>query len=485
MAGSAGFLYSALAVLRHLHFQSQAFDLGIFDQAIWHYSRFEAPASTVRGEANLLGDHFHPIIALAAPVYWLGTGVRGLLVLQAALLAGSSLPLYRAAQRTFATLPAVLWASAYLLSWGLLGAIGFDFHEIAFAVPLIALACDLVLEGRFRVAVVPILALLLVKEELALLVAAFGVVYLFYGRRREGAVLVASGLAGLVVLTKVVIPAFAGGRAFAYWNTVFGHSAGEVARTVFRRPWLLATEALQPLGKLRTVFFLLAPFGFLSLLSPLVVLLIPLLAVRLYSANQYVWTHEPRFHYDATAIPVLAFAALDGLRRLRDRFDLRPRAILCISAGLVVLAVVGSYPTLPFRDLMRPSYWTLSENDRLGRQVVARVPPGAAVIAHDSIVPHLSERGQIWVLPIFPEGAQRGVRPPFRARATDADAIAVSVELPLAHDTSPGTLRHWLNTLPKQGFRITYSRGPWVLYERAHGKKVPPSPALRAFLNGS
>ncbi len=54
-------LYGSLSVLRHQHFGTHAFDLSIFDQAIWHYSLFQAPASTVRGTANLLGDHFHPI----------------------------------------------------------------------------------------------------------------------------------------------------------------------------------------------------------------------------------------------------------------------------------------------------------------------------------------------------------------------------------------------------------------------------------------
>jgi hypothetical protein len=46
-------------------------DLVIFDQAIWHLSRFERPESTVRGLSNLFGDHFHPLIALFAPLYWI------------------------------------------------------------------------------------------------------------------------------------------------------------------------------------------------------------------------------------------------------------------------------------------------------------------------------------------------------------------------------------------------------------------------------
>lgn len=46
--------YSLYGVVRHRHFGSSAYDLGIFDQAVWHLSRFEAPASTI----NLSRDQY-------------------------------------------------------------------------------------------------------------------------------------------------------------------------------------------------------------------------------------------------------------------------------------------------------------------------------------------------------------------------------------------------------------------------------------------
>ena len=46
--------YALSGLFRHWRFNSSAFDLGIFDQAIWHLSRFEAPASTIRDFSNLL-----------------------------------------------------------------------------------------------------------------------------------------------------------------------------------------------------------------------------------------------------------------------------------------------------------------------------------------------------------------------------------------------------------------------------------------------
>jgi uncharacterized membrane protein len=64
--------YSALSILNHMHFNSNANDFGNFDQMVWHYSRFEAPGCTQLGLTNCLGDHFSPILALCAPLFGSG-----------------------------------------------------------------------------------------------------------------------------------------------------------------------------------------------------------------------------------------------------------------------------------------------------------------------------------------------------------------------------------------------------------------------------
>src|SRR4051795_13037064 len=79
---------AALAILRHDRYGSGGFDLGIFDQQVWSYAHFRVGPNTVKRTHDLLGDHFHPILVLLAPLYWLWDDVRALLVAQAVLLAG-------------------------------------------------------------------------------------------------------------------------------------------------------------------------------------------------------------------------------------------------------------------------------------------------------------------------------------------------------------------------------------------------------------
>ena len=77
-------IYVLLSVYKHWHFGS-GFDLAIFDQAVWHLSRFEIPASSIRGFPNLFGDHFHPILLVLAPLYRIAPAAETLIVTQAVL----------------------------------------------------------------------------------------------------------------------------------------------------------------------------------------------------------------------------------------------------------------------------------------------------------------------------------------------------------------------------------------------------------------
>src|ERR1039457_3481171 len=88
-----------------------------------------------------------------------------LLVVQALLTAVSVVPVSRAAAARLGTGAGRLIGAAYGLSWGLQQMIYFDFHEIAFAVPLLACSLSALLRGKVRAAAVWALPLVFVKED--------------------------------------------------------------------------------------------------------------------------------------------------------------------------------------------------------------------------------------------------------------------------------------------------------------------------------
>ena len=67
--------------------------------------------------------------------------------------------------------------------------------------------------------------------------------------------------------------------------------------------------------KLWTVYLILLPVAFLALRSPLALIAVPSLALRFVSTNSYFWGDG--WHYNATVMPIVFLAAVDGMARLR------------------------------------------------------------------------------------------------------------------------------------------------------------------------
>ncbi|WP_435058282.1 DUF2079 domain-containing protein [Streptomyces sp. bgisy060] len=370
-------LYAAFALREHARFETTGYDLGIFGQAVRAYAEGRAPSSEIRvttapagftGDAYpLLGDHFHPVLALLALPYRLAPHIETLLLAQAALVALAVYVLARSAQRhlperTFAPLAL---GTACGLGWGTQQLIGFDFHEVAFAVPLLALACRAYLDGRPRAAACWAAALLLVKEDLGATVAVFGLL-LVRQDRRAGLALAAGAAVGVPLIVYVVIPSFAADGRYAYAGQVTGAHG------------LLDGWSVKAL----TLLLLLFVTGGLVLRSPLALLLLPTLAWRFASANPAHW--EPGLHYSAVLVPIAFAALVDALRR-----GVRLPLGVPLAAALLLL------PSQPLATLAAPGFWQEGPREDAAREALDLVPDGARVAASNSLAPHLTDRATV------------------------------------------------------------------------------------------
>src|SRR5256885_4783695 len=210
--------YAAISIDRHDHFASNAFDLGVQDQTVWGYSRLQIIPNTVEMIPNLLGDHFHPILMAIAPLYWIWDDARVLLVVQAALLAVAAVPVFWWARQRLGLLPAIAIESAYLVFWGVLSGVIYDFHHIAFAVPAIAFGLYAVLTNRNRLVWAVLVVGLLTRENIAPTFAAIGVyIAVVQHRWRLGAAVIALCAAWFAALIEVVMPAIAG-VPYGHWT---------------------------------------------------------------------------------------------------------------------------------------------------------------------------------------------------------------------------------------------------------------------------
>ena len=404
----AALAYGVYALDRHWHFGSGAYDLGLFDQAIWHYSRFEAPVSTLylAGPTNVLSDHFSPILVALAPFYWVWDNVDVLLIAQAALFASAAVPIWMFVRRRLGVVPAYCFASAYLAYWGILQAVAFDFHEIAFAVPLIAFAILFADQERWRSFFSCVVLLLLVKEDLALLIAFLGIYLILKRHRRQGATCVLLGILAFYVTTKLLMPHFAvvgsaipRGSPQNWTYTRLGKNQLDSLRNVIVHPTLLPRVFLHPVVKEHTELAIFRPFAFLAMFSPLTILAIPLLAERFLSSTTSYWVQM--YHYTATVSPVVAMSSADGLANLLrwTRSSGQRWRRLALAGGALVLALnVVTLPSSPLANLTHASFYQRTATDAAGNAALAHVPPRVSVVTENAIAPHLTHRDVVTLL---------------------------------------------------------------------------------------
>lgn len=320
---AVGGLYVCLSLGQWRALVAPSWDLGIFAEAVQAYSRFEAPIVPIKGPGyNLLGDHFHPILALLGPVYRLFPSALTLLVVQDVLIAVSVLPVARLAQRLFGRGGAVIVGLGYGLGWGLQGAVGAQFHEVCVAVPLLALGGVAFVERRWGACMAWLAPLVLVKEDLGLTVFMAGLALAWRGRG-EGRPAVLRGLAyalfgivAFVVTVKVLLPAMnpAGTWAYSLDGAATGAGTpmdGSTAARGLPSLWDILTT---PSVKLATLLVLLAGAGFVGASSPWFALVLPTLAWRFAGSVEtyYVWDS---WHYNAVLVPIAACSLLDVINR--------------------------------------------------------------------------------------------------------------------------------------------------------------------------
>jgi uncharacterized membrane protein len=399
-------VYADYAVSRQATYLTAGYDLGIFDQAVRNYARFRAPLVPLKGIGyNIFADHFHPIIATAAPLYWIWPNPIDLLVLQAALIAASVPIVHGFAARRMSSSAALVVAASYGLGWAVQGMVDFDFHEIAYAVPLLAAAIDALDRDDDRWLLITGGLLLLVREDMGVLVAIVGVLRLLRGPRAArrtrrtravGGSMVVAGVVAYFVTTSLVIPAFAPTGQFSYWTfDALGRNAPDALGNIVSHPSHAISVFFTPSVKVQTMAYLLVPLALLPFRSRYALLAVPLFAERFFNSREHLWTTQ--FHYNVLPWLVLVLAMVDGAARLGIWRRLPLRAVLLGYLAVVpVYVVIEPGPTAPaIQRLLTGAAWRTTARERAQQAAVAAVPRDVCVSVDDRLAPHLTGRDRV------------------------------------------------------------------------------------------
>lgn len=407
-------IYCLVAVTQWRAFVSPSWDLGIFTQLAQAYSRFEAPIVPIRGhELNLLGDHFHPILVLLGPVYAIFPSGLTLLVVQAVLVGISVFPLTSVAIERLGTRRGVVAGAAYAFSFGIQGAVATQFHEIAFALPMLAFGLAAFLRRRPLPAALWLGALVFVKEDLGLTVMILGGLLATRAgddgeshperARRIGVALALWGVSWFVLTTTVILPALNPQGTWEYTDRL-----GAV--DLLGDPLGTLAAFFTPGEKVVTLLLLVAAAGVVGMRSPLMLALLPTLAWRFLGEVHFYWGWT--WHYNAVLMPIVAAALLDGLARAERRRPVTTesgpreedapssRRQTWLTRGALaaaVMAVVLPARDLPVLGLLSADTYRTYPRHETARDVLDLVPPGVTVASDIGLLAHLvPDRTALW-----------------------------------------------------------------------------------------
>ncbi len=378
-------LYTVFSHLQWRSFAAPSWDLGIFTQLARQYATVEAPLVTIKGESfNLLGDHFHPLLVVLGPIFAIFPHAFTLLVVQNAMLGIAAAALTYAAIRLLGSRTGTLFGLAFAFSFGLQAAVAAQFHEIAFAVPLLALSLTAFLGQKWVTCLLWAMPLVFVKEDLGLTVAALGIVLAVRSRNPLGVWLAVWGVGWFALASLVILPLLNPNGAWAYSSSIdLLKIMGDPA------------SLFQP-QKGVTLALILVAGGVIAVRSPLALVLLPTLAWRFLSDNSGYW--GPTWQYSAVLMPIVFAAALDGIALARGSRRRWLRAYGRQAASVSIAAALVLATTLPLFTLT-----DAAGNFSMDRSIAATaalrvVPDGARVESDIGLMNYLVERTDVFWL---------------------------------------------------------------------------------------
>ncbi|MEG4390917.1 DUF2079 domain-containing protein [Microcoleus sp. BROC3] len=500
MVGVATLIFFATSSARHALFHSTAFDLAIFDQAIYLISQNQTPFSSLMA-INILGDHAAFIFYPLALLYKIYPDVHWLLLVQAVSLALGAWPSWSLARQAgLSESTSMAIAAVYLLYPAVFNVNLFDFHPEVIAVPAILAAVLAARLDKILWFCAAILLILSCKAVLSLTVLMMGIwLFLFEKTRRCGLIAIFLGAAWFLIATQTIVPYFNQGKQHAGVGRYhyLGNSVFEIGINLILKPHLIAGRLISAdtLGYLTLLFlpviWWLSPRHLSPLISGLPMLLMNLLSdieaqrdlIHQYSvpifpflliavistladrekrgnnfgknAGNYVWNHRnwiPRLGKQLSKR--ISIKSIKHIWWITPRWrwvnlwfsNLSNLLILWSLLVFVILAKYGYFWTVYLESL---------DNWQATRQAINLVQTKGSVLADNSLATHLAHRSTIKLLHQVANGQS----------LNEFEYILLNLRHPW-HDTADTAVSVAAQLQKSSVFQISYQQDDVLLFNK-------------------
>lgn len=367
-----------VSVYRFWQYEVFYYNFGVFDQAIWHISRFQPPTIEhllVSGRI-ILADHFDVSILLLAPLFWITTRSEILLVAQAAFAGAAGFFIYKIGWEVLKDKAlAFAIACCYFLFVGIQNAIITDFQELTIMTLPVTLTFYTIIKKKIKLFWLFFLITLGFKEVTFLLGIGIAIFLFFYNKiwRKQAVFAAVVSIIWGYLAIKVFIPYFSQGL-YLHWP--------DIPEGIFDKAYALVDHPL----KRETLLYSGLQFGFLPLFAPgMWFLILQDYILRFLPKYHYTyWTLG--LHYNAVVSTLLAISSIFGLRFLLKFKQISKIkyiiALLLLLNGLVLFRFIHHGP---FLLAINPVFYKQTENFKFLDEMVAKIPKDASIMTQNNL----------------------------------------------------------------------------------------------------
>ncbi len=408
-------LGSSLSYIKYLTYNAYAWDLGIFEQALfsvafYHRLFYYTVELYVNPSGSFLGTHYSPILFSLVPIYYLSPHVLTLLVLQAILLYIPVIPLYIMSMHlTHDRSIAFITSLMYLISPGIASPLYYDFHVEVF-IPLLYITTVLLILMRRWVLAISLMVLFLMIIEYTPIIALtmiIPIIYILIKNRELGKhVMHITLLVAMIILYMIITPKVMGilnpyKSSLAVYNpsTIAGYSGNPINFMQYAiKYWVFVKQEILTNIQQKIMYYAIlgAPL-FPSLLSPLW-----LLPAVPYTAFSFLSTYPAYYmldlQYTMYVIPQLFVAYIMSIKHTKQY--IKHVLITSLIIGIILFALYNPLSPAASQNLYVFIKYLSSTRVKALNLLVRLIPNNASVLTIDSVFPHLANRINAYVFPM-------------------------------------------------------------------------------------
>jgi len=426
-------VFSIFTVLRQITFKTCAFDLGIYDQALYttlFEGKFfyETPDLYYTLSGSFFGVHFTPNTFVLLPFYYVFPRPETLLVFQSATIALAAVPIYCLARvLTQRKAIGIGFVALYLFNPFIHSLNTYDFH-IESLLPLLSLSALYYFETKKWTRFVAFSILTGTTIDVAAFIVFFMGFYglirypksLFYLIRRKkiekekykaiiaSLIVLISAVFLLIVAIKIITlfgPLPLSSSGVGMFSKLGGNYIEIVANAMFQ-PWRLIDSFLYDgIYKLAYLSSFFLSVSFLAGYSPKeLILCIPWIGVTLLTTVNTLY--QPGYQFGAFIIPFIFYASTHGIRNIqrytKDKllvYRKMKHAFAILFAMVFFVSPLSPVCYYFSRSAAFSGYPIPTRHTMLLTEAVGLIPKNASVLAQNHIFPHVSSRmtAYVWV----------------------------------------------------------------------------------------